>query len=134
MIKLTKDEILAIYELVIESTGGCKGVRDEGILDSAINSAYQTFDNKEIFPTIEEKAARTGYGIIANHAFLDGNKRMGMLVMLTILDVNDIQVKCTNKDIIKLGLSVACGKAGYGDMLQWINKHKVKTQRYDLEM
>lgn len=134
MLKIHKEDVLAIYDLIIETTGGRKGVRDEGLLDSAINSAYQTFGGQEIFPTVEEKAARMGYGLISNHSFIDGNKRIGMLVMLTYLEVNNIDIKCSDKDIIKLGISVASGESNYENLLKWINNHKVKTQKYDLEM
>lgn len=134
MIKLNKEEILAIYDLIIEITGGRKGIRDCGLLDSAINSAYQTFDNIEIYPSIEEKAARTGYGLISNHAFIDGNKRIGVLVMLTILDINGINLKYSDDDLINIGLSVASGNAGYYDLLEWINTHKEKTKECDVEL
>lgn len=129
MIKITSKDILAIHELIIDATGGCKGVKDYGLLDSAINSAYQTFNNQEIYSTIEEKSARIGYGIISNHAFLDGNKRMGIVSMLTLLNINGIKLNCTDDDIIKLGFSLASGTADYNDLLKWINNNKITKQQ-----
>ena len=80
MKKLDKKNVLLLHDLVIKQSGGKAGVRDVALLDSAIACAYQTFDGKELYPSIEEKAARLGYGLISNHAFVDGNKRIGVLV------------------------------------------------------
>ena len=71
MIRFTEDQIKLIYQLLIQETGGSFGIRDENLLDSAINGIYQTFDGKELYPTKEEKGARLGYSLVANHAFLD---------------------------------------------------------------
>ena len=133
MLKIQKDDVIEIYDLIIETTGGRKGIRDEGLLDSAINSAYQTFAGQEIFPTVEEKAARMGYGLVANHAFLDGNKRIGMLIMLSFLEVHEIDLDYSDEDIINIGVSLASGKAEYEDLLKWINSHRVKTKQSDLD-
>ena len=107
-----------------EETGGSVGVRDEGLLDSTIQSIYQTFGGKELYPTKEEKGARLGYSLISNHSFLDGNKRIGMHVMLTFLEVNGIRLECTNEDIVKAGLGIASGEMDYEDLLAWVKNHK----------
>ena len=109
MLKINKQDVIEIHDLIIQTTGGRNGIKDEGLLDSAINSAYQTFGGQDLYPTIEEKAARIGYGLIANHAFLDGNKRVGMLTMLTFLEVNNITINYSDQDIIRLGVAVASG-------------------------
>lgn len=75
MIKFTTKQVLKIYEQIIAETGGEYGVRDEKLLDSALMSPFQSFDNTDLFPSIQAKAARLGYGIINNHPFIDGNKR-----------------------------------------------------------
>ena len=107
MIKFSKDKILLLHRLVSEQTGGDIGVRDESLIESAISSAFQTFDGEELFKTIEEKAAKLGYALISNHAFVDGNKRIGMFVMITFMEVNGIKIFSTDSEVAELGLSVA---------------------------
>lgn len=74
MIKFSQDKVLLLHKLIVEQTGGSDRVRDFGLLDSALESAYATFDGQELFPSKEEKAARIGVGLVSNHAFVDGNK------------------------------------------------------------
>jgi len=124
MIRMSVEKVKLLHQLMAEETGGSVGVRDEGLLDSAIQSIYQTFGGKELYPTKEEKGARLGYSLISNHSFLDGNKRIGMHVMLTFLEVNGIRLECTNEDIVKAGLGVASGEMDYEDLLAWVKNHK----------
>ncbi len=90
------------------------------MLESALEACYATFDGKELFPTKEEKAARLGAGLVSNHAFVDGNKRIGIYVMLTFLEVNGISLDVTDEDLITVGLSLAKGEMKYEDLLKWI--------------
>jgi len=122
MIKLSKDRVLLLHQYMAEETGGSVGVRDEGLLDSALESAFATFDGKELYPSKEEKAARIGASLVGNHAFLDGNKRIGMYVMLTFLEVNGVKVDCSDEDIVSAGLALADGSMGYDDLLLWLRK------------
>ena len=78
MIKFSKDKVLLLHRLIAEETGGSIGVRDETLLDSALENAFAGFDGQEFYPTKEEKGARLGYTLISNHAFVDGNKRIGI--------------------------------------------------------
>ena len=126
MIKFDEEKVLLLHQLVIESTGGSYELRDIKLLDSALSSAFQTFDNKELFPTKEEKGAKLGYSLVSNHAFVDGNKRIGLLVMLSFLEINGIHLKYTDDELIKLGLGLASDKASYEELLSWINSHKTK--------
>ncbi|MBQ9782348.1 MAG: type II toxin-antitoxin system death-on-curing family toxin, partial [Clostridia bacterium] len=87
MIVFDIETIENLHKIVVEYSGGSAGVREYGLLDSAINSIYQTFMGQELYPTIIEKGARLGYNLISNHAFVDGNKRIGILTMLTFLKV-----------------------------------------------
>lgn len=125
MIKFNKEKILLLQKLVIESSGGTAGVRDMSLLESCLESAFQTFDGKELYPTKEEKAARLGYGLVSNHAFVDGNKRIGLLVMISFLTINGIKIKFNDDELVCLGLSLASGKTNYNGLLEWINVHKV---------
>ncbi|NMA24536.1 MAG: type II toxin-antitoxin system death-on-curing family toxin [Clostridiales bacterium] len=124
MIKFSREKILLLHKLMAEATGGGVGVRDYGLLDSALESAYATFDNVELYPTKEEKAARLGFSLISNHAFVDGNKRIGMYVMLTFLEVNGIKMACADEDITSAGLAVAAGKMSYEQLLHWVRVHR----------
>ena len=124
MIRFSVEKVKLLHQLMAEETGGSVGVRDEGLLDSAIEGIYQTFDGVEHYPSKEEKGARLGYALISNHSFLDGNKRIGMYVMLTFLEVNGITLDCTNEEVAETGLAVASGKMGYEELLSWVISHK----------
>ena len=124
MIKLNKEKVMSLHQLMAEETGGSVGVRDIGLLESALNNAYATFGGEELYKTKEEKAASLGFSLISNHAFVDGNKRIGVFVMLTYLEVEGIKMNCTNEDVVKFGLSVASGDMKYDAILEWINKFK----------
>lgn len=124
MINFSEEKVLLLHKLMTEETGGDPNIRDIGLLKSALNSAYQTFDGKELFPTKEEKAAKLAYSLISNHAFVDGNKRIGMYVMLTFLDVNGIHITTTDEEIIRIGLGVAAGNVSYNEILRWIIKNE----------
>lgn len=125
MIKFSEEKVLLLHRLLIEATGGTDGLRDIGLLDSALESAYATFDGKELFPSKEEKAARLGVGLVSNHAFVDGNKRIGMYVLLSFLEVNGIQIEATNEEVVEAGLALARGDMKYEGLLTWILEHKV---------
>lgn len=124
MILLTVEEIIYQHKRLIEQFGGSDGIRDIGLLESAVASVSGSFDDVESYPTIEEKAARFAYALTQNHAFVDGNKRVGMLAMLTTLAINGVAIEYTQQELIDLGLSVADGRTGYDDVLGWIRKHK----------
>ena len=94
MIKFSKEKVLLLHRLIAEETGGSIGVRYETLLESALENVFSGFGGQEFYPTREEKGARLGYALISNHAFVDGNKRIGMYVMLTFLEVNGIRLDC----------------------------------------
>lgn len=123
MMFLTVDEIIAPQEKVIAKTGGSYGLRDRGLLESAVYSANNAFGDVEVYPSLEEKAARLAFAITGNHAFVDGNKRIGMLVMLLTLRLNGRAVVHTQAELIALGLGVADGSLGYAEILAWITAH-----------
>ena len=123
MTKFSKDKVLLLHQYIASETGGSVGLRDEGLLESALEGAFATFGGRELYPTKEEKAARIGASLVSNHAFLDGNKRIGMYVMLTFLEVNGIRLQCTDEEIVRAGLSLAEGSMGYDELLAWIREH-----------
>lgn len=120
MIKFSQDKVLLLHQLITKETGGDPNVRDIALLDSALESAFATFDGQELYPTKEEKGARLGYALISNHAFVDGNKRIGMYVLLTFLETNGIKIRPTNEEVARVGFAVAAGKMKYQDLLVWI--------------
>ena len=120
MIKFSKEKVLLLHKLITEETGGDPNIRDSRLLDSALESAFQTFDGNELYPTKEEKGARIGYALISNHAFVDGNKRIGMYVLLTFLETNGVKISPTVDDVARVGLAVAAGEMSYDDLLDWI--------------
>ena len=124
MIKFSQEKVLLLHKLITEETGGDPNIRDLALLDSALESAFQTFDGQELYPTKEEKGARIGYALISNHAFVDGNKRIGMYVLLTFLEVNGIRIYPTEEDVVRVGLAVASGKMKYEELLAWILENK----------
>ena len=125
MIKFSKEKVLLLHKLIAEETGGSIGVRDEGLLESALESAFSGFSGQEFYPTKEEKGARLGYTLISNHAFVDGNKRIGVYIMLTFLEVNGIRLECTDEELVHVGLSVADGSMGYEELLAWVRDHRI---------
>lgn len=124
MIKFSKEKVLLLHQIMAEATGGDVGLRDETLLESAIETICSTFDGVELYPTKEEKAAKLGYSLISNHAFVDGNKRIGMYIMLSFLELNGIKIEAENDEVYKLGMAVADGSADNEDILEWIKKHK----------
>ena len=123
MTKFTKEKVLLLHQYIAAETGGTVGVRDEGLLESALQSAFATFDGRELYPSKEEKAARIGASLVSNHSFLDGNKRIGMYVMLTFLETNGVRIECTDEDIVRAGLALAGGTMAYEGLLAWIREH-----------
>lgn len=124
MIKFSKDKVLLLHQIMAEATGGSVGLRDEGLLDSALEGAFAGFGGQEFYPTKEEKGARLGYTLISNHAFVDGNKRIGVYIMLSFLEMNGIRLQCTDDELVTIGLSVESSKMKYEDLLQWVLDHK----------
>ncbi len=125
MIRFSKEKVKLLHKYLAEETGGSIGVRDEGLLESALESVFATFDGVELYPTKEEKGARLGYTLISNHAFVDGNKRIGMYVMLTFLEVNGIRMEATNEEVAEVGMAVAAGNMGYEALLNWVLNHRM---------
>ncbi len=120
MIHLSKRQIISMHDMLIRKTGGLEGVRDENLLDSALNTPYQTFGGVELYPTVQKKAACLCFGLVNNHAFIDGNKRIGVLAMLTFMELNGMEVQCVDNELVGLGLSVASGKCGQKEILSWL--------------
>ena len=95
MKRIDSDMVLLIHQLIAEESGGSVGLRDRNLLESALENVFVTFDGKDLYPTKIEKGARLGFNLVANHALIDGNKRIGTHVMLTVLAMNGIELEYT---------------------------------------
>lgn len=120
---LKKRQILLLHSVLITESGGSDGVRDEGLLDSAVNTPFQTFSGQDLYPTVLEKAVRLGFGLIRNHPFIDGNKRIGTHAMLVFLNLNSITLSYEDDELISTILSVASGEMDADGLLKWIQQH-----------
>ena len=125
MIRLSKSQILLIHEQLISETGGSSGLRDEGMLDSALNAPFQTFGGEDVYPSLQKKAARLCFGLVKNHPFVDGNKRIGAHAMLVFLALNGIELQHTQSELSDVILQLAAGEIEATDLLRWILAHQV---------
>lgn len=124
MITLTKEQVLMLHDQLIEATGGSKGIRDEGMLESALMNPYQSFGGIELYPSIQAKAAQLCFGIVKDHPMIDGNKRLGTHVMLVFLALNGYELSYSQKELSDTILLLAAGKLQSEDILQWIIEHQ----------
>ena len=121
---LTKRQILLLHRQLIEQTGGSDGIRDEGLLDSAMAAPFQSFDNADAYPSLQQKAARLCFGLVKNHPFIDGNKRIGAHAMLVFLAVNGVELTYTQAELSDIILQVAASEKEYPDLLDWLIRHQ----------
>lgn len=123
MIEITKSQIIMLHEAIYARYGGDVGVLNDGMLDSALQAPFQTFGGEELIPNAKEKIVRLAFGLIKNHAFRDGNKRIGALVLLTLLELNGYKVKATNAEFADIIMGVAASEKDEKDLLEWVEVH-----------
>lgn len=128
MILLTVDEVLMLHEKLLRTTGGLPGLRDKGLLESAVFGIDAGFGDVERYPSVEEKAARLAYALVGNHPFVDGNKRVGMLAMLMMLTLNGVALCYSQMELIHLGVGTASGALKYEEILYWIQQHEQRQE------
>ena len=124
MIRLSKHQILLIHDQLIAETGGWSGLRDEGMLDSSLNAPFQTFGGEDMYPSLQQKAARLCFGLVKNHPFVDGNKRIGAHAMLVFLALNGIELQHSQSELSDVILQLAAGEIEATDLLRWILEHQ----------
>ena len=124
MIKI--EEVLIIHEILIKEFGGSHGIRDRTVLDSAINRPFQSFNQRELYPTPKEKAAAILESIVKNHPFIDGNKRTGYVLMRLILLESGMDLKATEEEKYKFVIEVANGDIDFEQIKEWI-KNKTNS-------
>ena len=121
---LSKRQILMLHQQLVEQTGGSDGIRDDGLLDSALSAPFQSFDNTDVYPSLQQKAARLCFGLVKNHPFVDGNKRIGAHAMLVFLAVNGAELTYTQTELSDIILQVAASEKEYPDLLDWLIRHQ----------
>lgn len=121
---LSKNQVTTLHSALIREFGGIDGIRDEGLLESALAAPFQTFGGEPVYPSLQAKAAQLGFGLIRNHPFVDGNKRIGAHTMLVFLAVNGIELRYEQQELIDIVLSVAAGQIDRQGLLQWILDHE----------
>lgn len=122
---LNKQQVLMLHRQLVEETGGSPELRDEGLLESALNAPFQSFGDTSAYPSLQQKAARLGYGLVKNHPFVDGNKRVGAHVMLVFLAINGVELQYTQQELVDIILQVASGESRYEDLLAWLLSHQL---------
>lgn len=120
---LSKRQIIMLHSTLIFEFGGIDGIRDEALLESAIYAPFQTFDDQDLYPTILAKAATLCFGLIRNHPFIDGNKRIATHSMLVFRDINKISIAYEEQELIFIILSISSGKLNYVHLLKWLRSH-----------
>lgn len=119
------DQVLEIHDYLIEQFGGANGVRDRGILESALNRPFQTFDGNDLYPTATDKAAALFESVVSNHPFVDGNKRTSYVLMRLILLENGLDIKADEDDKYDFVIRAASGKLSFDEIKVWIAQHQI---------
>lgn len=123
MIWISAEDVILIHSRVIEGSGGLDGLRDRDGLEAAVAAPMQTFDGKELYPTDLEKIARLGFGLASNHAFVDGNKRIGAMMTQLLLKWNGYDLTLHTGELADMFIAIADGTAKEKDLLDWIHRH-----------
>ena len=123
MRRLTVKQVIALHTHVVMATGGSDGIRDMGLLESAVNAPFQSFGGYEVYPTIYEKAARLGFGLAQNHAFIDGNKRIAAHALMSFLELNGIEINCAEFELFSVFYKLAASEVTFDDLVDWITNH-----------
>lgn len=122
---LTKAQILLLHRELLHAFGGRDGVRDDGLLESALLAPFSTFSGEYLYPSIQAKAAQLCFGLVCDHPFVDGNKRTGAHAMLVFLALNGIEVDYTQEGLVEIILAAASGRCRADGILQWILEHQI---------
>jgi len=120
---LTDEDIIEIHAQVVSMSGGSMGIRDRGAIASSAAQPMMTFGGQELYISIEEKAAALAYSLIANRAFVDGNKRNGHAAAATFLRLNWFRINARIDDQEAINLSVASGQLSRDEFTNWVKQH-----------
>ncbi len=124
---ITKEIILRLHELSIIEYGGAHGLRDEGLIESAVARPYQTFGGEDLYQTVYEKAAALAQSIIINHPFVDGNKRTGFLGLLSVLDGENVALTASNELIYAFVIDISTGSKSFEEIVEWLKANSTSN-------
>lgn len=123
MFWIDMEQLLEYHAEILKESGGEDGVRDKNSLEAALAAPLQTFGGQELFPGELEKIARLGYGLAANHGFVDGNKRIGAMVTQLLLQWNGYRLSLRENELSDIFIAIADKRASEQDLLSWIKSH-----------
>ena len=124
MIFFEYEQVIKLHSSLIAKTGGIDGIRDEKLLDSALQMPFQTFGGNNLYPDVLDKASQLCYSLIENHPFVDGNKRIGVHLALLFLKLNNIELNYSQQELIDFGLGIASGTISKHGIKEWLIQHK----------
>ncbi len=116
------DDILKLHKYSIQKYGGSKGLRDSGLLESAIARPFQTFGGEDLYPSVIEKAAALGESLIINHPFVDGNKRTGAVAMVALLEDDGLVFSADDEDFYHFVISISTGEKKFDEIVEWLKE------------
>jgi len=120
---LTVAEVLHLHDRIIRTTGGAGGVRDFGALVSAVTQPQMKFERRDLYTKLSDKAAALACSLIANHPFLDGNKRVGHAAMEVFLLLNGCELLASAGESERVIIGVAAGRVSRAEFVRWIREH-----------
>lgn len=120
---ITVRAVEQIHAEIIRSTGGLPGVRDCGLLHSAVMNPMATFGGRDLYPDLLAKVAALLFGLVKNHPFVDGNKRTALVASAVVLKLNGLRLTASNPEVVEFMEAVAAGRLVYDDVLLWLRRH-----------
>ena len=125
---LIPKDVLLLHNIVIDAAGGSHGIRDVGLLESAVLRPQSSFGGEDLYPGILEKAAALVHSLLMNHMFIDGNKRTSMFACMTFLELNGYEFTATNKEVVLFALKIENEKLGIEEIAKWLEGHVLKRE------
>lgn len=123
---LTTQDVLLLHHISIEKSGGSHGLRDPGLLDSAVHRPQATFAGTDLYPTLFDKAGALCHSLIKNHVFVDGNKRTSLLAAMTMLELNGYRFECKQEELVAFGLAIDNENIPSEEITIWLKSHSVR--------
>ncbi len=124
---LTLEQIVFIHEDQVERYGGSHGIRDLGLLESAVLRPQTTFGGVDLYPTLFEKGAALVHSLLLNHPFVDANKRTSTVAVLAFFELNNYEIEVEQKELVRFAMNVENKKIGFEAIASWLKKHAKKT-------
>jgi death on curing protein len=122
---LTLEEVLDLHAMVLQQSGGMPGIRDQNVLESALAQPAMAFGGQDLYPTIADKVAALGFSLVMNHAFIDGNKRIGHAAMETFLVLNGFELSASSDEQEQVILKLAAGQTHRPEFTDWVRTHMI---------